>query len=60
MKPLQSGRAKLLGIKAKGRDLIEGSKGCQLRDEAEGYQALFEVENSDFGIKNASPWDINP
>jgi putative transposase len=32
---------KMLGIRAKGRDVIEGSKGYQLREEASGYRALY-------------------
>jgi hypothetical protein len=49
----------LLGIRAKGREVIEGAKGYQLREEAAGYQALFEVENSDIGLDNVYLWDIN-
>ena len=49
----------LLGIRAKGREVIEGAKGYQLREEAAGYQALFQVENSDIGLDNAYLWDIN-
>ena len=50
---------KLLGIRAKGREVIAGAKGYQLREKAAGYQALFEVENSDIGLDNAYLWDIN-
>jgi len=49
----------LLGIRAKGREVIEGAKGYQLREEAAGYQALFQVENSDIGLDNAYLWNIN-
>jgi hypothetical protein len=49
----------LLGIRAKGREVIEGAKGYPLREEAPGYQALFEVKNSDIGLDNAYLWDIN-
>jgi hypothetical protein len=48
----------MLGIRAKGRDVIEGSKGYQLREEAAGYQALFEAKNSDIGLDNTHLWDI--
>jgi putative transposase len=48
-----------LGIRAKGRAVIEGTQGYQLREEAAGYQALFQVENSDIGLDNAYLWDIN-
>ena len=50
---------KLLGIRAKGRDVIEGSKGYQLREEAGDYRALFEAKNSDIGLDNAYLWNIN-
>ena len=49
----------LLGIRAKGREVIEGAKGYQLREEAAGYQALFQVENSDIGLDNVYLWGIN-
>jgi hypothetical protein len=49
----------LLGIRPKGREVIEGAKGYQIRKEAAGYQALFEVKNSDIGLDNAHLWDIN-
>ena len=49
----------LLGIRAKGREVIKGAKGYQLREEAAGYQALFQVKNSDIGLDNATLWDIN-
>jgi putative transposase len=50
----------LLGIRAKGREVIEGAKGYQLREEAAGYQALFGVKKSDIGLDNATLLDINP
>ena len=50
---------KLLGIKAKGRKVVVGTKRYRLREEESPYQALFEVENSDIGLDNAYLWDIN-
>jgi hypothetical protein len=58
--PLVESVRKLLGNRVKGRDVIGGSKGCQLRDEAEGYLSLFEVENIDIGLDNTCRWDIIP
>jgi hypothetical protein len=49
----------LLGIRAKGREVIEGAKGYQLREETASYQALFQVENRDIGLDNATLLDIN-
>jgi hypothetical protein len=52
-------RAKrLLGFRAKGRDVIEGSGGYQLREGTVHYQALFEVEKDDIGPENPYSRDI--
>jgi hypothetical protein len=48
--PIVESMKNLLGIRAKGREVIEGAKGYQLREEAAGYQAHFEVQNSDIGL----------
>jgi hypothetical protein len=48
----------LLGFGAKGRDVIEGSEGYQLREGAAHYKALFEAENDDIGPENTYLWDI--
>jgi hypothetical protein len=48
----------LLGSRAKGREIIKGTMGYQFQDEAEVYQVLFEVENSDIGLDNYYLWDI--
>jgi putative transposase len=49
----------LLGVRAKGREVIKGTEGYQLREEAARYKALFEVENGDIALENAYPLDIN-
>ena len=49
----------LLGFRAKGRDVIEGSEGYQFREGAAHYKALFEVENDDIGLENIFLWDVN-
>ncbi len=49
----------LLGFRAKGRDVIEGSEAFQLREEAADYRALFEAENDDIGPENTFFWDLN-
>jgi hypothetical protein len=46
-----------LGVRAKGRDVIEGTKGYQLREEAARYKAFFEAKNSDIALENAYLWD---
>ncbi len=42
----------LLGFRAKGRDVIGGSEGYQLREGAVHYKALFEAENDDIRREN--------
>ena len=42
----------LLGFRAKGRDVIEGCEGYQLREGAAHYQAPFEAGNDDIGPEN--------
>ena len=48
----------LLGFGAKGRDVIEGGEGYQLREGAAHYEAFFEAENDDIGPENTYLWDI--
>ena len=48
----------LLGFGAKGRDVIEGCEGYQLREGVAHYEAFFEAENNDIGPKNIHLWDI--
>ena len=49
----------LLGVRAKGRDVTEGTKRYQLREEAASYNALFGVKNDDIALKNTYFWDAN-
>ncbi len=49
----------LLGFKAKGRDVIEGGKGYNLRKEAAPYMAHFRAERADIGPENAYFGDVN-
>ena len=48
------------GIRAKGRDVIEGGESYHLRGEAAAYEALFYTKKSDIGTENADLWDLNP
>ena len=48
-----------LGIRAKGRGVIENGGGYQLRDEAVPYKALFEVKKDDLGPENTFIWNHN-
>ena len=49
----------LLGYRAKGRDIIEGTEGYQVREGPITYNALFGAEKRDIGLPNAYFWDIN-
>ncbi|MCG6535228.1 MAG: hypothetical protein L7F78_11155 [Syntrophales bacterium LBB04] len=49
----------LLGIRAKGRDIIEGAGGYQLREEAAPYKPLFEAKKDDIGYENTYFWNVN-
>jgi putative transposase len=46
-----------LGFKAKGMDVVEGSKGYYLREEAASYTVLFRSEKNDIGPENTYFWD---
>jgi hypothetical protein len=48
----------LLGFRAKGREVIEGSEGYQVREEPAPYSALFGAEKDDIGFENIYLWDI--
>jgi len=49
----------LLGFRAKGRDVIRGSEGYQLREGSAHYKALFGVENDEIGLENTHFWGLN-
>jgi hypothetical protein len=50
----------LLGFRAKGRNLIEGAEGYQVREGAGPYKALFGAEKDDIGPENTYFWNANP
>ena len=47
-----------LGFRAKGRNMVEGDKGYQLRESPAHYKALFEVKNEDIELENTLSWDV--
>jgi putative transposase len=49
----------LLRFRAKGREIIEGGEGFQLREEAADYKALSEPEKHDIDPKNTFFWHLN-
>ncbi len=48
----------VLGFGARGRKVIEGSEGYQLREGADCYQAVSEAENADIGPENTYLWNV--
>jgi putative transposase len=48
-----------LGFRAKGRNVIGGNEGYQLREGSAPYEALFGAEKDDIGIENTYFWDAN-
>jgi len=49
----------LLGFKAKGRNVIEGGEGYQLREGGVRYKALLKTEKDDIGLENTFFWDVS-
>ncbi len=43
----------------KGRNIIEGNEGYQVREGSVPYNALFGAEKGDIGPKNTYFWGIN-
>ena len=50
----------LLGFRAKGREVIEGAEGYQVREGAVLYSALLGAEKEDIGPENTYPLDVKP
>jgi len=46
-----------LDFRTKGRDVIEGCEGYQLREGVAHYQAFSEAGNEDIGRENTYLWD---
>jgi putative transposase len=49
----------LLGIRAKGREIIRGDEGYQVREGPVTYNALFGAEKDDIGHENTYFWKVN-
>jgi putative transposase len=49
----------ILGFRAKGREVIEGFEGYQLRERSAGYEAFFGGQKDDIGLENTYRWEIN-
>ncbi len=48
----------MLGIRAKGRKVVEAGEAYQLREPQVSYPANFGLENDDIGAKNTYFWDV--
>jgi putative transposase len=49
----------VLGIRAKGRDIVEGAEGYQVREGPTTYNAVFGAQKGDMGGENTYSWNIN-
>jgi putative transposase len=49
----------LLGFRAKGRDIVEGGEGYQVREGSATYHTLFGAEKRHMGTQNAYLWNTN-
>jgi len=49
----------LLGFRALGRGVIQGTEGYQIREDPSRYKALFGAKKGDIGMKNTCFWDTN-
>jgi hypothetical protein len=47
-----------LGLRAKGRDVIQSGEGYQLREIPAPYKVLFEAENEHIGLVNTVFRDV--
>jgi len=47
-----------LGLRAKGRDVLESGKGYQLRESPALYNVLFDAENEGIELENAYFWQV--
>ncbi|MDI6790728.1 MAG: hypothetical protein QME44_08580 [Thermodesulfobacteriota bacterium] len=50
----------LLGYRARGREVIEGGEGYQVREGPALYNALFVAEKEDIGHENSYCWSLKP
>lgn len=50
----------LLGFRVKGREVLVGDKGYQLREGLTLHKALLGVENDDSGLENTYFWHVKP
>lgn len=48
-----------LGVRAKGRKVLEDHEGCQLREPSMSYDSDLVAENGDIGPENAYFWNTN-
>ena len=49
-----------LGIRAKGRKVIDSGEGYQLKEPQAYYSDIFDTKNADIGPENSYFWKIKP
>ena len=49
-----------LGIRAKGRKVLEGGEAYRLREPQVSYPDVFGTKNADIDAENSHFWNINP
>jgi hypothetical protein len=47
----------LIFFRAKGRDVVGGEEGYQLREGASHYKTVFKAEKEDIGTENTYSWN---
>ena len=47
-----------LGFRAKGRKIIEGTEGFQVREEESAYNGFFDAEKRIIGRQNTYSWNL--
>jgi len=52
-------RTPFVGIRGKGRDVVEVGQGDQLRETTGDYKPLCGDENEDIGLENAYFWNLH-
>ena len=50
----------LLGLRAKGREVMEGGEGYQVREGPALYNAVFGAEKEEIGPENTYLWNVKP
>jgi hypothetical protein len=58
--PREEGTKVELGIRAKGRKVLEGGEAYRLREPQVSYPDVFGTKNADIDAENSYFWNTNP